>query len=161
MSLLEEARDLLADATAVYEDIPRKLDVLDRYARRCIHNISGRTIDVSLNDLANGLEKKADWLMEHIRAQEWIRDEKDGGWFNSYYDNHRRPLEGIGPDSVRMMLTGQVFAVMSGTATDEQVRAIMSASGIILASLKNADWRTVDVLLPRPIFLAISTPLMI
>ena len=124
VSLLEEAWDLLADATAVYEDIPRKLDVLDRYARRCIHNISGRTIDVSLNDLANGLEKKADWLMEHIRAQEWIRDEKDGGWFNSYYDNHRRPLEGIGPDSVRMMLTGQVFAVMSGTATDEQVRAI-------------------------------------
>ncbi len=45
-------------------------------------------------------------------------------WFNSYYDNHQRPLEGIGENGVSMMLTGQVFAIMSGTATDEQVRSI-------------------------------------
>ncbi len=62
--------------------------------------------------------------MEHIRRQEWIDAGRDGGWFNSYYDNHQRPLEGIGENGVSMMLTGQVFAIMSGTATDEQVRSI-------------------------------------
>ncbi len=48
----------------------------------------------------------------------------DEGWFNSYYDNHGRAVEGITDNGVRMMLTGQVFAVMSGTASEEQVRKI-------------------------------------
>ncbi len=122
--LLEEIQELLAGGPAVYGDIPAKTAILEKYARRCLHNISGHTIQVSLRELAEDLEGKADWLMAHIRRQEWIADGEDG-WFNSYYDGHGRPVEGIRPDgSVRMMLTGQVFAIMSGTATEEQVKAI-------------------------------------
>ncbi|MCI8537808.1 MAG: cellobiose phosphorylase, partial [Oscillospiraceae bacterium] len=122
--LLAELQELLEDGPEVYEDVPHKTAVLERYARRCIHEVSGQTITVSLAALAENLEGKAHWLMEHIRRQEWIRD-GESGWFNSYYDNHGRPAEGIQPDgSVRMMLTGQVFAIMSGTATEEQTKAI-------------------------------------
>ena len=50
------------------------------------------------------------------------------GWFNSYYDDHGRRVEGFAENGVRMMLTGQVFAVMSGTATDAQVRGIIQSA---------------------------------
>jgi len=124
VELLAELQELLVDGPEVYEDISHKTAVLERYARRCIHEVSGQTITVSLAALAENLEGKARWLMEHIRRQEWIRD-GESGWFNSYYDNHGRPVEGVQPDGgVRMMLTGQVFAIMSGTATEEQTKAI-------------------------------------
>ena len=75
---------------------------------------------VPLTDLADDLEKRADWLTGHLRRQEWI-DGGEEGWFNSYYDNDGQAGEGFFPAGVRMMLTGQVFAVMGGVADEEQV----------------------------------------
>ena len=49
------------------------------------------------------------------------------GWYNSYYDNHGRAVEGVFPTGVRMMLTGQVFAIMGGVATDEQIRRLTAS----------------------------------
>ena len=141
VSLLEEIQELLAGGPAIYPDVPAKANVLERYTRRCIHNVSGRTIRVSLRELADDLEIKADWLMEHIRRQEWISD-GENGWFNSYYDNHGRPVEGVQPDgSVRMMLTGQVFAIMSGTATDTQVEAVARSADRYLYKKEAGGYR--------------------
>ena len=66
--------------------------------------------------------------MEHLRAQEWIEGEEGEGWYNSYYDNSGNRVEGYFPEGVRMMLTGQVFAIMSGTATEEQIKKITAAA---------------------------------
>ena len=141
VSLLEEIQELLAGGPAIYPDVPAKANVLERYTRRCIHNVSGRTIRVSLRELADNLEIKANWLMEHIRRQEWISD-GENGWFNSYYDNHGRQVEGVQPDgSVRMMLTGQVFAIMSGTAEDEQVAAIARSADRYLYKKEAGGYR--------------------
>ena len=62
--------------------------------------------------------------MQHIREKEWISAGDDMGWFNGYYDNHGNAVEYSKKDEVRMMLTGQVFAVMSKTAGEEQVKGI-------------------------------------
>ncbi len=124
VELLEEIQELLGGGEEIFADAAGKKEILARYLRRCRHSVSGRTAAVSCRELADSLERRADWLMEHIRRQEWIDAGEDGGWFNSYYDNHQRPLEGVTESGVHMMLTGQVFAIMSGTATDEQVRAI-------------------------------------
>lgn len=62
--------------------------------------------------------------MQHIRQTEWLGGNQADGWFNSYYDEHKKRVEGYYPTGVRMMLTGQVFAIMSGTANPEQVRQI-------------------------------------
>ena len=141
VSLLEEIQELLAGGPAIYPDVPAKANVLERYTRRCIHNVSGRTIRVSLRELADNLEIKANWLMEHIRRQEWISD-GENGWFNSYYDNHGRQVEGVQPDgSVRMMLTGQVFAIMSGTATDTQVEAVARSADRYLYKKEAGGYR--------------------
>ena len=141
VSLLEEVQELLAGGPAIYPDIPAKTTILERYTRRCIHNVSGRTVRVSFQELAENLEIKADWLMEHLRRQEWISD-GENGWFNSYYDNHGRPVEGVQPDgSVRMMLTGQVFAIMSGTAEDEQVAAVARSADRYLYKKEAGGYR--------------------
>ena len=126
--LLEEVQELLDVSSGLYDSQEAKKAVLERYAQRCAHTVSGRTISVAAVELAGKLEGMADWLMEHIRKQEWI-DAGDGmGWFNSYYDDHGRPVEGLTADGVRMMLTGQVFAVMSGTATEAQTAAIVQSA---------------------------------
>ncbi len=123
VELMEELTVLLS--LPAYDSGAQKREVLSRYAAQCRHTVSGKRVRVPLDALAANLEEKAGWLTGHLRKQEWISDGADGGWFNSYYDNHGRPVEGVQPDgSVRMMLTGQVFAVMSGTATEEQIKAI-------------------------------------
>ena len=49
------------------------------------------------------------------------------GWFNGYYDNSGNRLEGYHPLGVRMTLTGQVFTLMGGIATEAQAEQIIRA----------------------------------
>ena len=124
----EEMTLLLADDRGMYEDPVEKRAILKDYTRKCKYKLSGKTETVSLSALADNLDGKADWLMEHLRSQEWI-DAGDGtGWFNSYYDNHGCQVEGAAEGGTRMMLIGQVFSILSGTATDAQTNAILRAA---------------------------------
>ncbi len=115
---------LFTDDAALYEDIRAKQELLATYAASCAHNISGKKVMLDVKAVITGLENKADWMMEHIRQNEWINDGEGNEWFNSYYDNSGGVVEGKFEQSVRMMLTGQVFAIMSGTAKEDQVTAI-------------------------------------
>ena len=128
MKVLEEMRVLLADSIELYESVEEKLDTLKKYTMLCAHNVSGKQMTISVESLIQNLEHKAEWLMEHIRKQEWITAQEGEGWFNSYYDNSKQAVEGVFEDGVRMMLTGQVFAAMSGTATEEQVTKICKSA---------------------------------
>lgn len=128
IELLEEIEVLLKDDTKLYEDIAAKQALLKTYTDMCTHDISGKKIKVSIDSLIENLTHKADWIMEHIRKTEWLQGENGEGWFNSYYDNHKNAVEGISEKGVRMMLTGQVFAIMSGTATEEQVRQVSKSA---------------------------------
>lgn len=122
--LLEEITVLLENDIEVFDDISKKHKILSDYVSRCRHTISGRRVKLSLSALAVNLIQKANWLMEHLRSQEWIEGSGEEGWFNSYYDDHGRAVEGFFGDHVRMMLTGQVFAIMSGTAQARQIEKI-------------------------------------
>lgn len=128
IELLEEIEPLLQTGTDFYEDIARKKEALSEYCQSCFHNISGRKRAFDCGQVRDSLLEKAGWLKEHIRRTEWIADGEERGWFNSYYDNHGRACEGITERGVRMMLTGQVFSVMSGTATKEQTAKIVRAA---------------------------------
>ena len=61
-------------------------------------------------------------------ASEWVGDGVRLHWFNSYYDNSGRQAEGLRGETARMMLTGQVFAILSGAADDGRVREIVRAA---------------------------------
>ena len=120
--MFKELRSLIGLDPAVYAQAWRKQEILDDYAKMVLHEISGETEAVDIDKLIQDLTAKARSMFALLRAQEWLAE----GWYNSYYDNHARRVEGIfGDGSVRMMLTGQVFAIRSGVATDEQVRSIV------------------------------------
>lgn len=124
VSLPVELLPLIGGEDTLFEDKDGKQALLDAYCQKCLHTISGEMANLSPWVIAKDLLRKADWLTDFVREQEWI-DGLDGeGWFNSYYDNHGQKVEGYFPDHVRMMLTGQVFSIMGGVATDDQIRTM-------------------------------------
>lgn len=127
VEVAEEMEILFTDEKELYESIEKKKELLAAYCESCIHVISGKKVYLPVSQVVESLKNKAAWIKEHIRENEWIEDGKDG-WFNSYYDDHGRAVEGFMGDSVRMMLTGQVFAIMSGTAEDKQVAGIVNSA---------------------------------
>jgi cellobiose phosphorylase len=111
-----------------FDSIVKKRERLGRYFEGTCHSLSGERSRVLLTDLADDLSRKANWLSQHIRANEWIPNGEGAGWFNGYYDNDGQPVEGVRASGLRMTLTGQVFTLMCGIATDEQARAIVRAA---------------------------------
>ncbi len=132
LSFFRELEPLLTEDQALYDNIEGKQELLRNYCYSCRSTLSGGRLEIACADLAANLKKKAEWIRSHIRASEWITDESGHSWYNGYYDNHGRKVEGDHPLGVRMMLTGQVFAIMSGTAVKEQVESIVSAADTYL-----------------------------
>lgn len=79
--------------------------------------------------------------MEHIRKTEWVTDGEGNGWFNGYYDNSGRQVEGVIDEQVRMMLTGEVFSIMAGTATEEQIKDITKSADKYLYAKEIGGYR--------------------
>lgn len=151
IELAEEMECLFACGKQLYENPEKKQKVLKQYTDLSAHNLSGNKVVLSLKMVCSNLEEKADWLVENIRKNEWIQD-GDKGWFNGYYDNHGRKVEysAVSDETdnkagaecnTRMMLTGQVFAVMSGTATEEQIQAICRSADAYLYDRKAGGYR--------------------
>lgn len=151
IELAEEMECLFACGKQLYESPEEKQKVLKQYTDLSAHNLSGNKVVLSLEMVCSNLEEKADWLVKNIRKNEWIQD-GDKGWFNGYYDNHGRKVEysAVSDETdnkagaecnARMMLTGQVFAVMSGTATEEQIQAICRSADAYLYDRKAGGYR--------------------
>ncbi len=144
IELLEEINDLLNSDSRMYDSIDEKKAVLAGYLSKCGHVVSGNMVRVDIRELADNLKHKADWIKNHIRSTEWIDGEgadDNKGWFNSYYDDNCDRVEGYFPAGVRMMLTGQVFTIMSNTATDEQVKAICESADKYLYKREAGGYR--------------------
>ena len=94
-----------------------------------------------MRELADDLNAKAEWLFAHLRAQEWITNHEGYAWFNGYYDNDGQRVEGDQARGVRMTLTGQVFTLMSGVASDEQARIIARAADRYLYDARVGGYR--------------------
>ena len=128
IDLAEELQVLLTGSNEVYDNVEEKQNILKDYCNKSKHNISGKVIGICCDDLILNIEEKAKWLKEHIQKNEWISNKEGYSWYNGYYDNNARRVEGDGELGTRMMLTGQVFTIMSKTATVEQVESIIKAS---------------------------------
>lgn len=128
IEFMEEAVPLLSKGFELYENIDEKRNLLEKYLKCSRHCVSGRKSLISVKELMENLYDKAEWMMGHIRRQEWIEGEEGEGWFNSYYDDNKRAVEGFFDSGVRMMLTGQVFAIMSGTADKCQISKICAGA---------------------------------
>ncbi|MGM0420951.1 MAG: GH36-type glycosyl hydrolase domain-containing protein [Bacillota bacterium] len=110
-----------------YDSPAAKVELLEEYRRSCTQGISGEKVAVSLAEVRADLKKKGNWVREHLREDEWIENAEDFSWFNSYYDDDGIRLEGDHPAGTRMTLTGQVFPIMGGTASAQQIQEITRA----------------------------------
>ena len=129
VEVLKEMQELLEDTTEKYDSIDHKKAILQKYVSQCRHSVSGEKVQVDIDRLRKDLSNKSQWIMEHVRKTEWLKDQdEEKGWFNSYYDNSKKQVEGIFQDGVRMMLIGQVFSIMSQTATKEQTAQICQSA---------------------------------
>jgi len=132
LSFLKEIELLLTDDVTVFDSIQKKRELLKQYCNTCKHTINGEQLEISCEELAANLRRKAVWIRNHIRQTEFITNKEGHSWYNGYYDNHGRQVDGDSATGVRMMLTGQVFAIMSNTATNEQVKEIVSSADAYL-----------------------------
>ncbi len=127
VELLEEIGILLGGDEAVFCDVGRKNAILAEYCKAVSHCVGGACARYSPEELADDLQRKADWLAGYLRRNEWLEVGEEG-WFNSYYDNNGNPVDGMHGGQVRMMLTGQVFSIMGGVADDWQIEKIVRAA---------------------------------
>jgi cellobiose phosphorylase len=110
-----------------YQSPRAKQTRLAHYFESCRHTLSGKKIGLTVDQISRDLNAKATWLTGHIRDNEWIHNSEGLSWFNGYYDDNGQSVEGDHPKGVRMILTGQVFTLMGGIATDDQAREIIKA----------------------------------
>lgn len=141
VELMEEISILLNNNPETLSSVTKKHEILSDYTNRCRHTISGIRTAFSLASLAVNLVWKANWLIDYLRSHEWIDASDREGWFNSYYDNHGRAVEGFHEDHVRMMLTGQVFAIMSGVAEESHVHKIVKSADHYLYQKETGGYR--------------------
>ncbi|MBQ2667824.1 MAG: cellobiose phosphorylase [Clostridia bacterium] len=86
------------------------------------------SVEICVEALVEKLHTMSVYIKNHIRENEWVGDGDGNHWFNSYYDDSARQVEGVVQDHVRMMLTGQVFTLLSGTADDACAAQIVRAA---------------------------------
>jgi cellobiose phosphorylase len=132
LSFFKELELLLADNPSLYDTVEEKRRLLHNYCDTCRSTLTGERFTITCKELAANLKNKAEWIRKHIQNTEWIKNKEGHGWYNGYYDNSGRRVEGDFENGVRMMLTGQVFTIMSNTASQEQVEAIVKASDAYL-----------------------------
>ena len=137
IALAEEAEKLLSFEDSFFDSIEEKRNCLAAYCESVLHNVSGKKVMVPIEQLKNGLKKMENRMKETLRAEEWLSGEP--GFFNGYYDNNGRRVESS-TEEIRMMLTGQVFAVMSGTASEAQIVELVQAADKYLYDEKRGGY---------------------
>lgn len=124
-----------------YMSVSQKLELLKKYFNKCTNNVSGEKTKVNIDNIITDLRRKGNWIINHVRTNEWIKSKSGNAWFNGYYDNEGVRVEGDNDLGVRMILTGQVFTIMGNVATDEQIAKIIEASDTYLRDDKVGGYR--------------------
>ncbi len=128
VDIIEEATSLINCEPSIYDDIAKKQAVLRKYLKEVRQTVSGAIVSLDAETVAADLNRKADWIAAQINKNEWVSDSEGNSWINSYYDNSGRAVEGETDNGVRMMLTGQVFALMSKLCSKEQADSIVASA---------------------------------
>ncbi|MCX7661328.1 MAG: cellobiose phosphorylase [Candidatus Omnitrophica bacterium] len=106
-----------------YNDIQKKRKLLWNYFELVKSCISGEKVSMDKEEIINDLENKSTWLIQHIRNSAWLKE----GFYLGYFNENKKPVEGKINNKIRMMLASQVFPILSGVATKEQIERIVKS----------------------------------
>ncbi len=120
IEVAQELKNLLTDFN--YSNIAQKHKILEDYFSKTAENISGKKVRLNVIKLSHSLKEKSLWMKKHIKKSEWLKE----GFFNGYYDNRKNRVDGRKAGLVQMTLASQVFPIMSGVATTDQINEILS-----------------------------------
>ncbi|TVR92633.1 MAG: cellobiose phosphorylase [Spirochaetaceae bacterium] len=138
-----------------------KQDCLRRFFAAAKGGPCGRKSRADASALASDLREKGTHLLQHVRNHEWVKGAGGQAWFNGYYDNRGKRVEGEpvegkrvegehvegkrvegdASSGTRMTLTGQVFSLLSGAATPEQVKSVIAAADQFLLDPEVGGYR--------------------
>lgn len=131
LTLSRELLPLLEQTPDLYGDPDAKRAVLAAFHQATRHTLSGEKVSVPTEEAAAVLDAMGVWIADHIRRTEWVTTE-EGSFFNGYYDNSCRQVEGSFPSGTRMTLTGQVFPILSGVADQAEIDSVIAAADRLL-----------------------------
>ena len=151
IAVAEELVTLINSYIRSDKRVASKKEILASYMKLVEGDISGKQSMVTATSLVDTLQEMADDFSAELNSKEWIAGYENEGWFNSYYDNSKRQVEFFdkADEKTRMMLTGQVFAIMGNVANEDQIRQITRAAdrylykGEIGGYRLNTDFREV------------------
>ena len=130
IAVAEELVTLINSYIRSDKRVASKKEILASYMKLVEGDISGKQSMVTATSLVDTLREMADDFSAELNSKEWIKGHENEGWFNSYYDNSKRQVEFFdkADEKTRMMLTGQVFAIMGNVANEDQIRQITRAA---------------------------------
>ncbi|EKD27638.1 MAG: hypothetical protein ACD_79C00650G0015, partial [uncultured bacterium] len=102
--------------------------------------ISGKFVTVDMNALSGKLKEYSGSLKAQVSENEFIKADTHE-YFNGYYNNDGKRVEGMIENVPQMSLTGQVFPIMSGTATIEQCKKAFKAAKNLLKEKVHGGFR--------------------
>lgn len=105
---------------------------LKQYLEKTKYGIEGKKINVHIDKIITDLNRKYHFIFSYIRNNEFLKY----GFYNGYYDNKRKRVEGKRNGKIRIMLPSQVFSIMSGVATDKQIKSILKNINKYLRDVK-------------------------
>lgn len=115
-----------------YDSVKAKREILEKYLEKTKHRISGKTVKIDIDKLIKDLRKKAEWIRKHILNKEIINTKNKLTYFNGYYDDHAKRVEGSINNTLRMTLTGQVFPLMFGIGDSKTIHDVWESAKKIL-----------------------------
>jgi cellobiose phosphorylase len=119
-----------------YNDFKEKQKRLNAYLEK-VKKPSGTKVKIKIDDLILDLKEKSQHQFSWLNKKEWLKE----GFFNGYYDNKGMRVEGKLKGKVRMMLASQVFAIMSGVATQQQIKKVWHTVNRYLKDKKLGGFR--------------------
>ncbi len=124
-----------------YSNPSAKNELLKQYYNTCIHNISGKKVKLDTLKVSEDLNAKGRWLSQHIANNETVKSDEGFEWFNGYYDNAGKQVEGQTHSGVRITLTGQVFPIMMGISPKEKINSAVKAVNRYLYDSRLGSYR--------------------
>jgi len=133
-----------------YNRVHYKISLLDKYFWSTKEKVSGTKVDIPIEKIISDLKKKSIWIKKHIKNNEFLKIDSNTHFFNGYYDNRSKRVEGKNGSKINIMLQSQVFPLMNGLTDKKETLKVLHTVDKYLGHKKTKTYRlNTDFLEPQ------------